>query len=589
MNVYKRLFSLILASVIMAGSAVTAFALPPAPTDENGNLLPYTPLQTIEITPAKGEWKYEDYFVEYLNSQYDNETFDYYYEEVYSEYSSSGSSATPDYVLVECYKDYIGAEGDYTTTLGNYTIKRYYKHYPYNLGYFVFIPESEQILTLEEAVSAEISGIYQAVEKIAYKPVDAICSFCGLTSLDIPGGGTMTPPEITLLGSEKEAEIYEFIASSNEGDKVTRTVGDWKITGKTQDELPYNYGIFVYHKAKVYTLDEALEKGIVNDIHCVNKSRFTRVENKALSEKCKNHYLNHLNYIPTEKDTVYCKALGKIRNHIVFSAHVETDGEAYPCIVAEQIIGDYIFRAAYPVGPNDNPIGLYVLTDNNNVISALQAYRTGLISDEELITVAYGEPYDKYNPYGTYEFNEIIVPKLQAMVPGNEVEITSYTELYKHYSDVNPATPDYVLFYIPSPMAYAMPVAHIVGDYFFEDSMGGIPLTYGYGIYIPETDKIHDIVNAYDLDLKDVDNIFRYTSYAQRIGDNNNDNELNIKDATYLQKCLAGLEEFREDDELTNYFFDSENKVYISDYNRDGMRNIRDATAIQKKLANITP
>ena len=77
MKAFKRIFFIILSSVIVAGSIVTAFALPPAPIDEFGNPLPYTPLQMIEITPSEGNGKYEKYFVDYLNSQYENENFEY--------------------------------------------------------------------------------------------------------------------------------------------------------------------------------------------------------------------------------------------------------------------------------------------------------------------------------------------------------------------------------------------------------------------------------------------------------------------------------------------------------------------------------
>ena len=164
MKAFKRIFALILSVMIIAGTMVTAFALPPAPTDEFGNELPYTPLQGIEITPAEGDWKYEDYFVEYLNSQYENETFKYYYREVFEDYPAVGNPSTPDYVLVECYKDYIDGEGDYSVNLGKYEIKGYYLHRPYKLGYFIFVPETEKIYTLEEAVNSGIK-CYNGIEK----------------------------------------------------------------------------------------------------------------------------------------------------------------------------------------------------------------------------------------------------------------------------------------------------------------------------------------------------------------------------------------------------------------------------------------
>ncbi len=59
------------------------------------------------------------------------------------------------------------------------------------------------------------------------------------------------------------------------------------------------------------------------------------------------------------------------------------------------------------------------------------------------------------------------------------------------------------------------------------------------------------------------------------LGDVNRDSKLNIRDATLIQKVLAKLEQF-----------DNE-QLYLADYLTDGKVNIKDATQIQKKLANI--
>ncbi len=59
------------------------------------------------------------------------------------------------------------------------------------------------------------------------------------------------------------------------------------------------------------------------------------------------------------------------------------------------------------------------------------------------------------------------------------------------------------------------------------------------------------------------------------LGDVNRDSKLNIRDATLIQKVLAKLEQF--DDE----------QLILADYLTDGKVNIKDATQIQKKLANL--
>lgn len=59
------------------------------------------------------------------------------------------------------------------------------------------------------------------------------------------------------------------------------------------------------------------------------------------------------------------------------------------------------------------------------------------------------------------------------------------------------------------------------------------------------------------------------------LGDVNRDSKLNIRDATLIQKVLAKLEQF-----------DNE-QLILADYLTDGKVNIKDATQIQKKLANL--
>ena len=59
------------------------------------------------------------------------------------------------------------------------------------------------------------------------------------------------------------------------------------------------------------------------------------------------------------------------------------------------------------------------------------------------------------------------------------------------------------------------------------------------------------------------------------LGDANLDSKVNIKDATVIQKFVAKILEFSEENEIS------------SDCNADGKINIKDATNIQKKIAGI--
>ena len=69
----------------------------------------------------------------------------------------------------------------------------------------------------------------------------------------------------------------------------------------------------------------------------------------------------------------------------------------------------------------------------------------------------------------------------------------------------------------------------------------------------------------------------RYTVEASSIsGDVNDDGVVNIIDATFIQKYIAGIDSF------------TENQQIYADVNRDGLINIIDATSIQKYCAGIS-
>lgn len=159
MKTYKKIacITLVLALFLMVIPSVNA--LPPPPLDPDGNPYPYTPFETIQLIPSDGTGKYEEYFIEYLNSEYENESFQYYYDELF-EYSEK-STATVDYVIVECYKDYIASAGGIRLITEGLVFISDYNHCPYSLSYFVFIPETSQILTIEEAIKniPDISGV----------------------------------------------------------------------------------------------------------------------------------------------------------------------------------------------------------------------------------------------------------------------------------------------------------------------------------------------------------------------------------------------------------------------------------------------
>ena len=157
---------------------------------------------------------------------------------------------------------------------------------------------------------------------------------------------------------------------------------------------------------------------------------------------------------------------------------------------------------------------------------------------------------------------------------------------YEHHAtndEVNESTPDYVLISAYNSWDTDTAVTKYFGEYILHSNFRIHPSgDFAYFIYLPETNKIYTIDDAFKNNVPDIYDIFTQGIIGELIGDANNDNILNIKDATTIQKALVG------DGEIAYYYKRSSFTELFADFNRDGKLNIRDATAIQKHLASIT-
>ena len=149
--------------------------------------------------------------------------------------------------------------------------------------------------------------------------------------------------------------------------------------------------------------------------------------------------------------------------------------------------------------------------------------------------------------------------------------------------EANESTPDFVLISAYNSWDADTAVTKYFGAYILHSNLRIYPSgDFAYFIYLPETNKIYTIDDAFKNNVPDIYDIFTQGIIGELIGDANNDNILNIKDATTIQKSLVG------DGEIAYYYKRSGFTELFADFNRDGKLNIRDATAIQKFLAGIT-
>ena len=187
----------------------------------------------------------------------------------------------------------------------------------------------------------------------------------------------------------------------------------------------------------------------------------------------------------------------------------------------------------------------------------------------------------------TYE--EIILEKLNP--PYTDPYQYEYKELYSYHSSpatADEATPDYVLVFMNTGDFGPAYSCGVFGDYVVRERNVYYPYELGYYVYRPAEDELYTLREAWNENPEEINQAFIDGALGELIGDVDKDNVLSVKDATKIQKCIARIEDFDSEDEISGYTDDeTETCDYISDFNRDGVRNIKDATAIQKHIAGL--
>ncbi|MBQ8001313.1 MAG: hypothetical protein IJ298_08995 [Ruminococcus sp.] len=191
---------------------------------------------------------------------------------------------------------------------------------------------------------------------------------------------------------------------------------------------------------------------------------------------------------------------------------------------------------------------------------------------------------------GKYE--DLFVERLSLHYSDGDRENESYydySECYEYYdgdnvSSYDESTPDYVLVFAATIEVSPMIYREYIGPYVVVSYNYRYPSNLGYYIYIPLEDKICTLKEAYDEGVEGIDEAF-YNYMMIRgltgvLGDADGDNELTIKDATWIQKKVAKIK-------VTSPFVKDEVELAVTDFDRDCEVTIKDATAIQKHVAGL--
>ncbi len=164
-------------------------------------------------------------------------------------------------------------------------------------------------------------------------------------------------------------------------------------------------------------------------------------------------------------------------------------------------------------------------------------------------------------------------------------ELFIYEEYYRHYSSEDEVVPDYVFVLAGGLSPLPSGVYERFGDYYFLQDTRLAPIKLplqtelNYLVYVPAENALYTIPEACEMGFEDLDKAFASLGgYCALVGDAHRDFELNIKDATAIQKHVAGMEIPWKCSII---------KSDVFDYNNDEDVDVKDATAIQKHLAGI--
>jgi len=222
---------------------------------------------------------------------------------------------------------------------------------------------------------------------------------------------------------------------------------------------------------------------------------------------------------------------------------------------------------------------------------------------EGLVIAGYkGSAAEKYANEHGFTFEDLETPTLNNKYKDKILEIlelseneddtihlANYNEIYGHTKNDGQKTPDFVLIKVYSNFYMEADYTKFFGDYVMYESSTSTPFAFGYGIYIPDDNKLYSLEEAYDKGIENLDILFEKGYIGKLTGDVNFDNKLNIRDATAIQKHIANIEslyaypEFGLEPNLTERTYINR----IADFNQDVKITIRDVTAIQKRLAGV--
>lgn len=170
-----------------------------------------------------------------------------------------------------------------------------------------------------------------------------------------------------------------------------------------------------------------------------------------------------------------------------------------------------------------------------------------------------------------------------------------YNEGYRYYREAtDDETPEFIQVFAATEGGPDAMVTAIFGDYYIYTNWCE-PYILGIYIYTPNDGNIYTLAEAVESGIEGIDVMFENNALspvkANHICDVDKDSRLTIKDATFIQKAMVGLETMPDNvlaiTDAGNCYPKEAYTNCLADLNRDGECDIKDVTAIQKSLAGL--
>ncbi len=358
-----------------------------------------------------------------------------------------------------------------------------------------------------------------------------------------------------LISDDKYIVKYSVSGYAYRSDMVDIEVGGYVLNTNRPEPVIYKNGV-------IYEIQNAYEQGVINDDDLYTMSTFEQLNmvrskiTKELQDKMRRYESDEFVAVRFTLDGSD-KYIGDIPNWIEdISGAVAQLNEHYENLhkqLLSEVLADFEYRE---VAHNE---GISVVEVKQGDIEKISQY--DLITQMEYISEIHRKYIDCYTPnFKGYVYDEKTVG-------------------YDDNGDL-----EWVLIKAHNTLGATAVVGFKFGDIVINSESIYSNFTYKFGIYDVKEDKFYDIYDLKETPDKydNLESVLGFYAKARPLGDADGDRNITVLDATSIQRFLANLEWFWDDQYVDH---ESDTQGYVSDIDCDGDVTILDATYIQHKIA----